>query len=117
MTKKPPFSDIDLDHWREYDDVLTDSLWLFESRDRGGGHQLDYHGNYIPQIATQIYTRYTRKNEVVLDLFMGSGTSGIEAVRLGRRCVGVELKPELVDYVRHKLTPEVLETQVQEEIQ
>jgi hypothetical protein len=113
VTKKPPFSDIDLERWREYDDVLTDSLWLFESRDRGGGHRLDYHGNYIPQIATQIYTRYTRENEIVLDLFMGSGTSGIEAVRMGRRCIGVELKPELVDYVRHKLTPEVLETQVQ----
>jgi hypothetical protein len=113
MTKKPPFSDIDLDRWREYDDVLTDSLWLFDSRDKSGGHQLDYHGNYIPQIATQIYQRYTRQGETVLDLFLGSGTSAIEALRMGRRCLGVELKPELVTYVRTKLSPEALETQVQ----
>jgi hypothetical protein len=113
LTKRTPFSDIDLTRWREYDDVLTDSLWLFDSRDRGGGHQLDYHGNYIPQIATQIYSRYTRQGETVLDLFLGSGTSAIEAVRMGRRCIGVELKPELVAYVRAKLPDGALEDQVQ----
>jgi hypothetical protein len=112
VTRRPSFSDIDLTRWREYDDVLTDSLWLFDSRDKGGGHQLDYHGNYIPQIATQVYTRYTRREETVLDLFLGSGTSAIEAVRLGRRCIGVELKPELVASVRAKL-PAALEDQIQ----
>ena len=39
----------------------------------------------------------------MLDLFLGSGTSAVEARRLGRRCVGVELKPDLVEYVRGKL--------------
>jgi hypothetical protein len=97
-------NDIDLARWREYDHVWTDSLWLIGPRDRSGGHQLDYHGNFVPQIAAQVFTRYTRKGDVVLDLFLGSGTSAIEAMRLERRCIGVELKPELVDYVRDKLS-------------
>jgi DNA modification methylase len=112
MPKKPPFSDIDLDHWREYDDVFTDSLWLIESRDRTGGHQLDYHGNFIPQIATQVYTRYTRENDVIVDLFLGSGTAAIEAARMNRRCIGVELKPDLVAYVRDKIQPELLDQRI-----
>jgi hypothetical protein len=112
LPKKPPFSDIDLERWREYEHIYTDSLWLFDSRDRSGGHQLDYHGNYVPQIATQVFTRYTRENDVVVDLFLGSGTSAIEALRMGRRCVGVELKQDLVDYVRAKLPPETLGPQV-----
>ncbi len=103
MAKTPPYSDIDLERWREYDEVLTDSLWLFGSRDKTGGHRLDYHGNFIPQIATQILTRYTRAGDVAVDLFLGSGTSAIEAARLGRRCIGVELKADLVEYVRAKL--------------
>ncbi|MCB0153259.1 MAG: hypothetical protein KDF65_00585 [Anaerolineae bacterium] len=103
--KQKPWSDIDLNRWRDYDEIETDSLWLYKNRAGGDGHQLDYHGNYIPQIATQIFTRYTKRNEVVLDLFLGSGTSAIEAVRLGRRCLGVELKPELVEYVRRKIEP------------
>ena len=103
--KTKPWSDIDLDHWRDYDGVLTDSLWLFPNRASGDGHRLDYHGNFIPQIATQTFTRYTKAGEIVLDMFLGSGTSAIEALNLGRRCIGVELKPDLVEYVRHKLPP------------
>ncbi len=111
MTKKPRrprYSDIDLSRWREYDHVWTDSLWLIDSRDRSGGHALDYHGNFVPQIATQTFLRYTREDEVVLDLFLGSGTSAIEAVRLDRRLVGVELKPDLVAWVKEKIPPDLL---------
>jgi len=110
--KTPPYSDIDLDRWREYDHVRTDSLWLIEARDRTGGHQLDYHGNFIPQIAAQTYLRYTKENDIVLDLFLGSGTSAIEAARLKRRLVGVELKPDLVEYVRTKISPTLLDDRI-----
>lgn len=108
MPKSPPFSDIDLSRWREYEDIHTDSLWLIDSRDKTGGHRLDYHGNFVPQIATQVYTRYTRAGDVIIDLFLGSGTSAIEANRMGRRCIGVEIKADLVEYVRNKLPPESL---------
>ncbi len=111
-TKTPPYSDIDLTRWREYDHVWTDSLWLIEARDRTGGHQLDYHGNFVPQIATQTYLRYTKENDVVLDLFLGSGTSAIEAARLNRRLVGVELKPDLVETVRAKTPPTLLDDRI-----
>lgn len=97
------YNDLDLRRWREYPDVWTDSLWLIPSRARGDGHKLEYHGNFVPQIATQTFQRFSRKDEVVLDLFLGSGTSAVEALRLGRRCIGVELKPELVEHVREKL--------------
>jgi hypothetical protein len=110
--KTPPYSDIDLNRWREYDHVWTDSLWLIEARDRTGGHQLDYHGNFVPQIATQTYLRYTKENDVVLDLFLGSGTSAIEAMRLNRRLAGVELKPDLVQTVRAKIPPSLLDGRI-----
>ena len=110
--KTPPYSDIDLNRWREYDHVWTDSLWLMDSRDRTGGHQLDYHGNFIPQIATQTFLRYTRENDIILDLFLGSGTSAIEAARLKRRLVGVELKPDLVEHVRAKIPPTLLDDRI-----
>ena len=110
--KSPPYSDIDLDRWREYDHVWTDSLWQIESRDRTGGHQLDYHGNFVPQIATQTFLRYSKENDIVVDLFLGSGTSAIEAARLNRRLVGVELKPELVEYVKTKISADLLDTSI-----
>ena len=47
--------------------------------------------------------RFSRAGELVLDLFLGAGTTAIEAERLGRRCLGVELKPELVEAVETRL--------------
>ena len=112
-SKQKPWSDINLNRWRDYEEILTDSLWYFPNRASGDGHKLDYHGNYIPQIATQLFTRYTRQDEIVLDLFLGSGTSAIEAARLQRRCIGVELKSELVEYVRSKIRPQLLADRIQ----
>ncbi|MGB9619374.1 MAG: DNA methyltransferase [Armatimonadota bacterium] len=109
---KLPYSEIDLARWKDYENVLTDSLWILKSRKSTDGHRLDYHGNFIPQIAEQMMLRYTKVDDVVVDWFLGSGTSAIEAVNLNRRLVGVELKPELVEYVRSKLPPEVLGTRV-----
>jgi 16S rRNA G966 N2-methylase RsmD len=106
------YNDLDLRRWKDYPEIETGSLWLFPGRERGGGHQLEYHGNFIPQIATQTFQRFSREGEVVLDLFLGAGTSAIEAARLGRRCIGVELKPELAEYVAGRLANEVAAGQV-----
>ncbi len=108
-----PYSDIDVNRWREYEDVETGSLWMINGRERQNGHQLDYHGNCVPQILTQLLTRYTKQDDVLLDLFLGSGTSAIEAVNLGRKAVGVELKADMANYVRQKLEEQGKSEQVQ----
>ena len=110
--KTTKYSDINLKKWRDYAHILTGTLWQFPSRLREHGHSNEYHGNYIPQIAQQMYEQYTKKNDVVLDLFFGSGTSGIEAINMNRRCIGVELKEELAESVSEKFTPKQLVTDV-----
>ncbi|MBQ9688442.1 hypothetical protein IJV79_02260, partial [bacterium] len=103
--KTTNYNDINLKQWRNYSHVKTDTLWEFPHRLKEHGHSNEYHGNYIPQIAQQLYERYTKKNDVVLDLVFGSGTSGIEAINMDRRCIGVELKDELAELVSQKFTP------------
>lgn len=110
--KTTKYSDIDLNNWKDYGHVLTDSLWEFPSRAKENGHSNEYHGNYIPQIAQQLYERFTKKHDIVLDMFFGSGTSGIEAINMERRCIGVELKDELAESVSEKFTPKQLVTDV-----
>jgi len=91
-TKTGKVNDLNLRRWKEYDDILTDSLWILKKRDTGGAHSGRYWGNFIPQIPNQLLRRYTKKGEWVLDTFLGSGTTLIESKRLGRHGVGVELQ-------------------------
>lgn len=110
--KTTAYNDIDLKNWKLYSHIKTGSLWEFASRDKTNGHSYDYHGNFIPQIATQLFERFTKKNDIILDMFFGSGTSGIEALNMKRRCIGVELKQDMVDYVSDKFTKKELVTDV-----
>jgi len=109
-------NDLELDCWREYSDIVTDSLWQIPERDRSGAHLADYHGNFVPQIPYQAMRRYTRQGDVVLDAFLGSGTTLIECRRLGRHGIGIELKPELAQQARARIrsekNPHQIKTQV-----
>ena len=93
--KKPaPFSDIELERWREYDDIITDSLWLLGARDSSSVHSAEYWGNFVPQIPHQVIRRFTKQGETVLDGFLGLGTTLIECKRLGRNGVSVQPSPD-----------------------
>ena len=59
--KTNKINDINLNRWKEYDDIITDSLWILEKRDSSGVHKADYWGNFIPQIPNQMIKRYTKK--------------------------------------------------------
>ena len=84
-------------HWKDYlGDIITDTLWLLGARDKSDTHSGDYHGNFVPQIAYQVITRYTKAGDTVLDLFSGMGTTLIECCHLGRNGIGVELNPDVV---------------------
>jgi DNA modification methylase len=55
------------------------------------------------EIPYRLIKLYSYEDDVVLDPFMGSGTTLKIAVELGRRCVGYEIDLELIEIVKKKL--------------
>lgn len=101
--KTGKINDLNLNHWKQYDDILTDSLWYLDKRDNSGAHHGGYWGNFIPQIPNQFLRRYTKKGDTVLDTFLGSGTTLIECRRLGRNGVGIELQQKVADMAKSSI--------------
>lgn len=50
---------------------------------------------------------FTDPGELILDPFAGSGTTGVAAVRLGRRFIGIEREPKYAAIARERIAAEV----------
>ena len=83
-------------------------MWIINKRDNSGVHNGNYHGNFVPQIPHQLLLRYTKKGDWVLDPFMGSGTTLIEAQRLRRNSVGIELQESVAEEAKARINKEHL---------
>jgi DNA modification methylase len=44
-----------------------------------------------------------RPGTIILDPFMGSGTTGAAAVRLGRKFIGIEIEPKYFDIAKKRI--------------
>lgn len=54
-------------------------------------------------LMTRIVSDYSAPGDIILDPFAGSGTTGVAALRMGRRFVGVELNPEYCEIAARRL--------------
>lgn len=95
--KTGSINDINLNRWKEYRDINTDSLWIVDRRDNSGVHTAQYWGNFVPQIPSQLMKRYTKQGDWVLDTFSGMGTTLIESQRMGRNSLGIELQAAVAE--------------------
>ena len=92
----------DKEHWKEID-INIDSLWLIGPRAKGGKRTNFYHGNFVPQIPDHLIRRYTDEDDIVLDIFMGSGTTLFECERLKRNFIGFDINQEIIDFVKNNM--------------
>ena len=86
---------------------LAEIDWDFTTADTGYlTHNLHpYPAKFIPQIPNALIRELSAPGETVADIFCGSGTTLLEALRLNRNTVGIDANPLAVLISRAKTTP------------
>ena len=72
------------------------TIWSFPDRGKWATHSGKYRGNWSPYVPRNLILRYSKENDWILDQFLGSGTTLIEAKLLGRNAIGVDVNPESI---------------------
>jgi len=95
---------LNIKDWEPKDFKLeTTTVWSFKQRGNWATHNGKYRGNWSPYIPRNLILRYSKENDIVLDPFLGSGTTLIETKLLKRHGIGVDINPEAIEISKHNL--------------
>ena len=72
------------------------TIWSFKERGNWATHNPNYRGNWSPYIPRNILLRYSKEKDLVLDQFVGGGTTLVEAKLLNRNCIGIDINSEAI---------------------
>jgi len=61
-----------------------------------------YPAPFVPQIPTMLIQSLTKNDDIILDPFAGSGVTLIEAAKLRRKFIGVDLNPYAINIINAK---------------
>jgi len=62
-------------------------------------------------LITELVEQFTQPDGVILDPFMGSGTTGVAAVHQGRRFIGIEQNPDYFDIAVNRIRGAIVDKQ------
>lgn len=79
------------------------TVWSFKQRGNWATHDGRYRGNWSPYIPRNIILKYSNPGDIVLDYFVGGGTTAIEAKLLGRRCIARDINPLAVELTKENV--------------
>ncbi len=101
---KPGFTVVDRSRLtqKEWTEWGARGVWEFPSVRANDNHE----AKFPVELPRRLIKLLTDKDEIVLDCFLGSGTTAIAAVRENRQFIGVELKPEYMELARKRIATE-----------
>ena len=79
------------------------TIWDFPERGNWLNHDGKYRGNWSPHVPKNLIIRYSSKGDIVLDQFIGGGTTLIEACRLERKCIALDINENAIKLCREKI--------------
>ena len=83
-------------------ELEMNTVWSFPNRGNWATHDAKYRGNWSPYIPRNLLLRYSSEGDLVLDQFIGGGTTLVEAKLLYRSIIGVDINPVALERCREK---------------
>ncbi len=84
-------------------ELQMNTVWSFPERGDWATHDAKWRGNWSPYIPRNLILRYSKEGDLLLDQFVGGGTTLIEAKLLNRNIIGVDINPVALDRCREKI--------------
>ncbi|MFU0527799.1 TRM11 family SAM-dependent methyltransferase [Gardnerella vaginalis] len=77
--------------------------WSFPNRGNWATHDAKWRGNWSPYVVRNLLLRYSSENDLVLDQFVGGGTTLVEAKLLNRNIIGVDVNDLALNRCKEKV--------------
>lgn len=83
--------------------IQNTTIWSFPDRGSWATHSGKYRGNWSPYIPRNLILLYSKEGDCILDQFLGSGTTLIEAKLLSRNAVGFDVNENAIKVANENL--------------
>lgn len=90
------------DEWKNWG---SRGVWYFPSVRANDDHE----AKFPIELPTRVIKLFTDPGDIVLDCFMGSGTTAIAAIRENRQYIGIEILEKYVNLARQRVLSETLQ--------
>ncbi len=97
--------------WTSFNRPLKIFRYLYMGCLQEGKREKRVHPTQKPiELIKWILENYSNKNDIILDPFLGSGTTAVACKELGRKYIGIEISPEYCEIARNRIKaiPELL---------
>lgn len=83
-------------------------FWTSKQRQSNSIHEISYRACFKAELPRYFITKYSSENDVIYDPFSGRGTTGIEALLLGRNAIFNDINPlsKVISEARINIIPE-----------
>ncbi len=87
----------------------TKSIWTMNAE---SARRIGHPAPFPEELPYRLIQLYSFKGDIILDPFMGSGTTGISALRSDRKFVGYEINADYIQLAERRLNPYVAQSKM-----
>jgi len=87
----------------------TKSIWTMNAE---SARKIGHPAPFPEELPYRLIQLYSFKGDIILDPFMGSGTTAISALKSDRRFVGYDISKEYINLAKKRIEPLIKQTKI-----